>query len=64
MPLSSLLYISHLLGPVQLVPKIISRSLSSQKLSQHDDHYYFYYIPLLFLVILGYDGVGIDVKIF
>ena len=69
MPLYSLLHISHLLGPVQLVPKILSRSLSSQKLSQHVDHYYYSYysydyIPLLFLVILGCDGVAIDVKIF
>ena len=28
--------ISHLLGPVQLVLKIIIQSLSFQKLSQHD----------------------------
>ena len=52
-------YFCQVLGPFQIVLRIISQSISFQKLSQHDifieDGF-----PLLFLVILGCDGMVRD----
>ena len=52
-------YFCQVLGPFHIVLRIISQSISFQKLSQHDifieDGF-----PLLFLVILGCDGMVRD----
>ena len=50
-------YFCQVLGLFQIILRIISQSISFQTLSQHD---IFIGFPLLFLVILGCDGMVRD----